>query len=202
MSMALQVFNMMNVLLVECSCQGVHIIRSNWEYYLMDELGILQDEDIDSQLRIRAMLVCLILSAASTDIACIKSTGKLKAAKLLDTVDALADASVEDIKACILEVGIQNNRAVFLKQAFCKLRDEFTGIVPTTVRTLMSLPGVGRKTAILLLNEGYGFFAGIGTDKHVCDVAEGLGLFGLTFELKKAHPQHVEYSLCKCFPQQ
>ena len=90
----------------------------------MDELGILQDEDIDPQLRIRAMLVCLILSAASTDIACIKSTGKLKAVKLLDTVDALADASVEDIKACILEVGIQNNWAVFLKQAFCKLRDE------------------------------------------------------------------------------
>ena len=66
----------------------------------------------------------------------------------------------------------------------------------------MSLSGVGRKTAILLPDEGCGFFAVFSTNKHVCDVAEGLGLFGLTFELKKAHPQHVEYSLCKCFPQQ
>lgn len=56
------------------------------------------------------------------------------------------------------------------------MKDQFNGIIPTTVADLTKLPGVGRKTAILLLNEGYGFFAGIGTDIHVCHVAEALGL--------------------------
>ena len=147
------------------------------------------------------MLVCLILSAASTDASCINSTRELHKAHLLDSVDALADASVEKIRECIRKGGIHKTRAKYLKRAFCMLRDKYSAIVPTKVDDLITLPGVGRKTAILVLNEAYGFFSGIGTDKHVCHGAEALGLFDLTFGLKRPSPLHVEASLSMWIPQ-
>ena len=69
------------------------------------------------------------------------------------------------------------------------------GIVPTTIDELTTLPGVGQKTAILVLNNAYGLFAGIGCDKHVCYGAVALELFGFTFGLSKANPDHVEACL-------
>ena len=76
------------------------------------------------------------------------------------------------------------------------IRDRYERTVPTTVDELKTLPGVGPKTAILVMNEAYGLYAGIGTDKHVCYGADALGLFGLTFGLTRAKPDHVETSLC------
>ena len=83
----------------------------------------------------------------------------------------------------------------YLQNTFLRLRNDFSGIVPTTVDDLITLPGVGRKTAILVLNKAYGFFSGIGTDIHVCNVAGALGLAGVT------DPLHVEASLSQWIPQ-
>jgi endonuclease III len=82
----------------------------------MDGIGLLMVEggSFDPQLKIFAMLVCLILSAASTDSSCIEGTIMLHKAKLL-TVNAMADAAPEVIMECIKKGGIHMKRAVFLK---------------------------------------------------------------------------------------
>jgi endonuclease III len=78
---------------------------------------------------------------------------------------------------------------------FSEIRDKHGGMVPSTMKDLTELKGVGTKTATLLLNEGFGFFAGIGTDKHVCQVSLALGLFSTGDKMKHATPNHVEASL-------
>jgi endonuclease III len=193
--MAKDVMRVMNTLLLDCDSRGLRIIRLYWEYHLMKGINQLKLEDLDPQLRMRAMYSCLVLSAATTDFDAINGAIKLYQCGLLDTVDALADAPLEKIITCIRECGIHNKRALMLKQGFQKIREEHSGMIPQKLSTLISLPGVGRKTATLLLNEGYGFFAGIGTDKHVCNVAFALGLFSRTFGLKNSAPEHVENSL-------
>jgi endonuclease III len=116
-------------------------------------------------------------------------------------VDSIADAPLRDIKECIKECGIHNRRAEYLKEGFDLIRKRHNGMVPASMEALTKLPGVGRKTATLLLNEGFGFYAGIGTDKHVCNVSLALGLFNKTHGLKNAAPDHVEASLRQWIPQ-
>jgi endonuclease III len=110
-------------------------------------------------------------------------------------VDALADAPTGKIIECIKECGIHKKRAVFLKDGLKIIRDKHNGMIPQTFDEFMALPGVGHQTATLLLNEGFDFFAGIGTDKLVCNMASALGLFSRTFGLKNAAANHMEDSL-------
>ena len=193
--MAKDVMRVMNALLVECDARGLRIIRYYWEYHLMKGMRQLTMEEMDPQMRLRGMYSCLVLSAATTDFDAINGAIKLFECGLLDSVDALADAPMATIIGCIKECGIHNKRAAFLKRGFVEIRDNHNGMIPQTLPGLEALPGVGRKTATLLLNEGYGFFAGIGTDKHVCNVATALGLFSRTFGLQNSAPSHVEDSL-------
>ena len=160
----------------DCVYSGVHITRLDWEYHLMKGIQMLggMTGKGDPEKRILAMLVCLILSAASTDFSCIGATIRLHEKGLLD-IEKLIAASDEEIQSCIAEGGIGVKRTQYLRNAFTMIRDKFNGKVPRTVEELVLLPGVGRKTAVLLLNEGVGLFVGIGTDKHVCTVSHGLG---------------------------
>jgi endonuclease III len=200
-AMGKDVIRLMNILLVECHSRGVRITRWFWEYHLMKGMDQLKAERADPQMRMRGMYVCLVLSAASTDFSCIDGTIQLYKKGLLDSVDALADSDLDTIISCIKGCGIHNVRAKYLKNGFDDIRKKHNGIIPHTMEDLRALPGVGRKTATLLLNEGYGLFTGIGTDKHVCNVALALGLFDLTHGLKSPDPSHVEASLRQWIPQ-
>lgn len=193
--MAEDIMNVMNLTLRECEATGLRVIRYQWEYQLMKGIQQLTEENFDPQKRLRAMYATLVLSAATSDFGAINGGIKLCQAGLLDSVDAIAEASLEDIRECIKECGIHNRRAVYLKEGFKVIRKDHNGMVPASMDALTSLPGVGRKTATLLLNEGFGFYAGIGTDKHVCNVSLALGLFNKTHGLKNAAPDHVEASL-------
>lgn len=200
-AMGKDVIRLMNILLVECHSRGLRITRWFWEYHLMKGMDQLRAETADPQMRMRGMYICLVLSAASTDFSCIDGTIQLYKKGLLDSVDALADADLDTIISCIKGCGIHNVRANYLKNGFDDIRKKHNGIIPHNMEDLRALPGVGRKTATLLLNEGYGLFTGIGTDKHVCNVAFALGLFDLTHGLKSPDPSHVEASLRKWIPQ-
>jgi endonuclease III len=199
--LAKDIMRVMSITLTEAEGRGLIIIRSFWEYHLMKGINQLTMEQIDQQKRLRALLACLILSAASTDFSAIDAAIQLGQAGLLDSVDALADASHAEIVACIKGAGIHKNRSVFLKNTFKAIRDKHNGLVPSNFQDLTALEGVGRKTATLLLNEGFGFFAGIGTDKHVCHVSFALGLFNTSFGLKGLPANHVENSL-RCWVRQ
>ena len=65
--MASDVMQVMKVFMEGCSLNGIRIIRYYWEYHLMKGIGQIDVETMDVQKRLRGMLACLILSAATTD---------------------------------------------------------------------------------------------------------------------------------------
>ena len=183
-----------------CDILGNPITRLHWIYILMDGIHYYNTLKADPELRIRAALFCLVISAATTDMGCIRATIRMYRRGLLD-LQNLAKASLSDIEECIGIAGIQKIRARYLRDIARILLKEYGGRVPCDLLVLKDLPGVGRKAALILLNEIFGMHVGIGTDSHVCAVAHGLGLFQLPSCCKNPTPNNVEYSLRTWVPQ-
>ena len=110
------------------------------------------------------------------------------------TLDALADAPIERIEELIRPCGLFRTKARSIKEACVLLRDRFEGRVPDTMEELLSLPGVGRKIANLLLGDIYGKPAVV-ADTHCIRIT---GLLGLTDGTKD--PGKVEQQLRKVLP--
>jgi endonuclease III len=162
--MANDSMQVLKIFMVSTEHRGIQPIRWNWDYLLLQKLGLLDSNDIEKKNL--ACLVCLILSAVTTDQACIDCTHKLNQAGLL-SVAALLKAEEDDITAEIGTAGVQYRRAHYLKKLAQTLSEEHHGKVPIDYDALCKLPGVGRKSAVLMRNELFGFWAGIGTDAHV-----------------------------------
>lgn len=119
------------------------------------------------------LLVAVMLSAQCTDKRVNMVTPALFAA--YPTPQAMAAASVEDILHYIKSVSYPNSKAAHLQQMARKLVEDFDGQVPGNMKDLTSLPGVGRKTANVML--GIVFHeATIPVDTHVYRVSHRLGL--------------------------
>ena len=119
------------------------------------------------------LLVAVMLSAQCTDKRVNMVTPDLFAA--YPTAQAMAGASVEDILHYIKSVSYPNSKAAHLQQMARQLTDEYGGQVPDNMKDLTSLPGVGRKTANVVL--GIVFHqATIPVDTHVYRVSHRLGL--------------------------
>lgn len=173
--MATDAMQVLEIFLKATEHRGIQPIRWDWDFLLLKEMKLLDSDNVD--LKNLACLVCLILSAATTDQACIDCTVKLKEKELL-SVEALLEADTKQIAQLISAAGIQHRRAKFLKQVAQSLKDHHGGKVPANLAELMKLSGVGRKSAILLRNELFGFWSGIGTDLHVFEVCVALGFIG------------------------
>lgn len=119
------------------------------------------------------LLVAVILSAQCTDKRVNMITPALFAA--YPTAEAMADAAPEDIFTYISSVSYPNNKAKALAGMARKLMSDFGGRVPDNIDDLQSLPGVGRKTANVMLAVIYGK-AAMAVDTHVFRVAERIGL--------------------------
>ena len=119
------------------------------------------------------LLIAVTLSAQTTDIAVNKLTPKLF--ESYPTIQALADADVKDVEEHLKTIGLFRNKAKFIVQAANQILDNFDGVVPKTRKELMTLSGVGRKTANVIMSEGYGIPA-IAVDTHVERVAKRLKL--------------------------
>ncbi len=139
------------------------------------------------------LLVAVMLSAQCTD----KRVNMVTPA-LLDaypTAAAMAAATAHDILHYIKSVSYPNSKAQHLQQMAQMLTDEFNGEVPGTIEQLTQLPGVGRKTANVVLGMVFGK-AAIPVDTHVFRVANRIGLAnGKT-------PLEVEKQLIKHIPEQ
>ena len=103
---------------------------------------------------------------------------------LYPTPRALADAQVEDIERVIRPCGLFRTKAVSLKDACTKLCDEYGGVLPDDMDTLLTFPGVGRKIANLLLGDIYHKPA-IVADTHCIRICGRLGFY--PEELKDPH---------------
>ena len=119
------------------------------------------------------LLVAVMLSAQCTDKRINMVTPALFEA--YPTPQAMAAASVEDILEYIKSVSYPNSKAAHLQAMARKLVDEFDGHVPDNMKELTSLPGVGRKTANVVMGAAFGK-ATIPVDTHVYRVSHRLGL--------------------------
>lgn len=118
-------------------------------------------------------LVATILSAQTTDFQVNRVTPALFARYPLP--QCLAEAAALDVAEMIRSVGLYHAKAEHLVAAARLLMQQYGGLIPDTMEGLLTLPGVGRKTANVLLSNAFGK-PGLGVDTHVHRVANRLGL--------------------------
>ncbi len=109
-------------------------------------------------------------------------------------IDSLAQASPEEIEEIVRPCGLGKSKAKDINNCMRMLRDDFGGEVPRDLKTLLKLPGVGRKSANLIMGDVYGQPA-IVTDTHCIRLSNRIGLVENTKDPKK-----VEMALWKIIP--
>lgn len=139
------------------------------------------------------LLTAVILSAQCTDVRVNMVTPELFAK--YPTAAALAGADRSELEETIRSTGFFRQKAKFIQESAHKIVHEYNGEVPETMDELLSLNGVARKTANVVLGEVYGIADGITVDTHVKRIAH---LLGLTSTNKD--PVRVEKELMAIIP--
>jgi endonuclease-3 len=140
------------------------------------------------------ILVATILSAQCTDVMVNKVTENLF--KKYKAVKDYADADLARFEQEIKSTGFYHNKAKNIVNAAKMIVDRFNGEVPKTMDDLISLPGVARKTANIVLSNAFGIVVGIAVDTHVRRLSQRLGLS------KNDDPVKIEQDLMKIIPEQ
>ncbi|MBE6955503.1 MAG: endonuclease III [Ruminococcaceae bacterium] len=138
------------------------------------------------------LMIAVRLSAQCTDARVNQVTPALFAA--YPTLESFAEATIEDVEEYVHSCGFYHHKARDIVAACRMLLDEYDGRVPDSMEDLLKLPGVGRKTANLLLGDIYGKEAYV-CDTHCIRIA---GLLGLTDGSKD--PEKVERQLREVIP--
>lgn len=137
-------------------------------------------------------LIATLLSARTTDEQVLKVYPGLR--KRFPHLQDFAEADVEDIESCIASIGLYRNKARAIKALAIRLLKVYDGAVPDCMEDLITLPGVGRKTASCVL--WYGFkIPAMAVDTHVFRIAHRLGW------AKGKDPVTVEQELMHVIPQ-
>ena len=123
------------------------------------------------------LVLAVSLSAQTTDVSVNLTTPKLFSK--YPTPEKLAAAKQEDVEDIIRTIGLYRNKAKNIIALSKMLVEEYGSQVPDTMEELVKLPGVGRKTANVVLSEGFGKQA-IAVDTHVFRVANRIGLANAT----------------------
>lgn len=137
------------------------------------------------------LLVAVVLSAQTTDKSVNKVTAELF--KLADTPEKMKNLSQEQIIEIIRPIGLSSAKSRNILALSKKLSEEFNGIVPSTREELMELPGVGRKTANVVLNVVFGQHT-MPVDTHLLRICPKIGL------AEGDTPEKVEKSLIERIP--
>jgi len=137
-------------------------------------------------------LVGTILSAQSTDVQVNNVTSKLF--QKYRTPQDFVSADPEQLQQDIFQVGYYRQKTKHLQGACRLILEEFNGKVPRTMEELIQLPGVGRKTANIILHRAFGIVEGIAVDTHVFRIARRLGLS------EGKNPNQVELDLMEILP--
>ena len=119
------------------------------------------------------LLIAVVLSAQTTDKRVNSVTDILF--KKYPTIIELSNAKIEDIASIIKPIGTFNKKALFIKQIANILVNDFNGSVPNNRKALENMPGVGRKTANVVLSNLFDVPA-IAVDTHVSRVSKRLGI--------------------------
>ena len=143
------------------------------------------------------LVISVLLSAQTTDAQVNRVTPELF--RRFPTPEAMAAASPEEVAEIIRSLGFYKTKARHCVEAAQAIVADFGGEVPHTMAELTSLPGVGRKTANIVLNVGFGIVEGITVDTHVNRIAHRLGLSPKTHERE---PLKTEQDLLAILPRE
>lgn len=140
------------------------------------------------------LTIATLLSAQTTD----KNVNKVTPAlwQRYPTIEALASAQISDVEEIIHSLGFFRSKAANCIKCAQGVIDLYDGEVPRTIAQLTKLPGVGRKTANVVLAEAFDIAEGIAVDTHVYRIARILNFS------KKETPQGVEKDLCALYSQE
>ena len=138
------------------------------------------------------MLVSVMLSAQCTDERVNKTTPELF--NKYGTPEAVANADIKEIEQIIHPCGFYKNKAKNMIACSKKLIQEYNGIVPDNMEDLQKLPGVGRKSANVIMLEAFHNPQGIAVDTHAKRISNKIGFS------KESDPEKIEKDLLKVFP--
>jgi endonuclease-3 len=138
------------------------------------------------------LLVATILSAQCTDFQVNQVTPKLFG-KFPDA-KSLATASLKSLETIIRPTGFYHVKAKRIRDIAKMILKDFNGRVPKTMGELITLPGVGRKTANIVLSAGFDLVEGIAVDTHVVRLSGRIGLS------KEKTPENIEIDLMRITP--
>jgi len=138
------------------------------------------------------LLVATVLSAQTTDVHVNKVTESLF--KKYKSVEDYAKASLATLQKDVSSINFYRNKAKNIHNSAKMIIEKFNSKVPKTMAELITLPGVARKTANIILSNAYGINEGIAVDTHVKRLANRLGL------TKNEDPVKIEQDLMAITP--
>ena len=139
-------------------------------------------------------VVAVILSAQCTDERVNKTTPALF--ERCKTVEDFANIDIKELEDFIHPCGFFKNKAKNIKLCANQVLEKFNGQVPNNMEDLMSLAGVGRKTANVVLLEVFGMAEGVAVDTHAKRISNLIGLSN------EKEPEKIEQDLIKLFPKE
>jgi endonuclease III len=168
----------------------------NYHAAVLSVLKKRYGDEMQTQLKhqnVTHLLVAALLSPQNSDAQVNRATDALF--KRFRTFKDYADADPSTLRRYLKTLNYYKTKAKHLRQAAGQIVGQFNGKVPKTIAELILLPGVGRKVANVILNEGYGINEGIAVDTHVTVTAKRLGL------TRSMDPCRIERDLMKRYPQ-
>ena len=140
------------------------------------------------------MVVAVTLSAQCTDERVNQVTPTLF--EKCKTIEDFANIDINELEKLIHSCGFYKNKARNIKLCARQVLENFNGEVPQTMEELLTLAGVGRKSANVILLEAFGIANGIAVDTHAKRIANLMGLS------KQNTPEKIEQDLLKIFPKE
>jgi len=166
---------------------------------VLEIIGLLEKEHPDAKIALNytnplELLVATILSAQCTDRR-VNIVTKALFQKYRKAED-YAKADLNELEEDIRPTGFYRNKAKNIKKCCQILVEKFNSHVPKTMKEMLELPGVARKTANIVLSNAYGIIEGIAVDTHVRRLARRLGLS------EHEDPNKIERDLVKIVPKE
>ena len=138
------------------------------------------------------IVVAVMLSAQCTDERVNKTTPALF--KRCKTLQDFTDIDIHELEEIIHPCGFYKNKAKNIKLCAKQVLENFNGVVPQNMDDLLTLAGVGRKSANVILLEAFGIANGIAVDTHAKRISNRIGLSS------EKEPEKIEQDLLKIFP--
>lgn len=140
------------------------------------------------------LVVAVMLSAQCTDERVNKTTPELFSR--CKTIQDFAEIDIKELEKIIHPCGFYKNKAKNIKLCAKQILEKFDGVLPNTMEDLISLAGVGRKSANVILLEVFGIAEGIAVDTHAKRISNLVGLSN------QKEPEKIEQDLLKIFPKE